>query len=64
MQHLISYAKSEGLKSLHGTVLSENATMLKMCRELGFNISRDPDDNTVYLVTLGLGSPGVVKLMQ
>ena len=64
MQHLISYAKSEGLKSLHGTVLSENVTMLKMCRELGFNISRDPDDNTVYLVTLDLGSPGVVKLMQ
>ena len=47
MQHLIRYGKSEGLKSLHGTVLSENVTMLKMCRELGFNISRDPDDNTV-----------------
>ena len=64
MQHLISYAKSEGLKSLHGTVLSENASMLKMCREQGFKLSRDPDDNTVYLVTLDLGSPGVMKLMQ
>ena len=64
MKHLISYAKSEGLKSLYGTVLSENATMLKMCHELGFNIRRDPDDETVYLVTLDLGSPGVVKLMQ
>ena len=64
MKHLISYAKSEGLKSLYGTVLSENATMLKMCRELGFNVRRDPDDETVYLVTLDLGSPGVVKLMQ
>ena len=45
-------------------MLSENATMLKMCRELGFKVKRDPDDNTVYLVTLDLGSPGVAKLMQ
>ena len=64
MRHLIRYAKGEGLKSLHGTVLKENATMLKMCRELGFDISLDPDDTTVYLVTLDLGSPGVMKLMQ
>ena len=64
MQHLVSYAKSEGLKSLYGTVLAENAMMLKMCHELGFNVHRDPDDGTVYLVTLDLGSPGVVKLMQ
>jgi acetyltransferase len=64
MQHLISYAKSEGLKSLYGSVLSENVNMLKMCRELGFHVSLDPDDKTVNLVTLDLSSPGVVKLMQ
>ena len=64
MQHLITYAKSEGLKSLYGSVLAENVNMLKMCRELGFNVTRDPDDGTVYLVTLDLASPGVVKLMQ
>jgi acetyltransferase len=64
MQHLISYAKSEGLKTLYGSVLCENVNMLQMCRELGFNVNRDPDDGTVYLVTLDLSSPGVVKLMQ
>jgi len=64
MQHLISYAKSEGLKTLYGSVLAENVNMLKMCRELGFNVSRDQDDGTVFLVTLDLSSPGVAKLMQ
>jgi acetyltransferase len=64
MQHLIRYAKSEGLKTLYGSVLAENTGMLKMCRELGFNISHDPEDSTVYLVTLDLASPAVRKLTQ
>jgi acetyltransferase len=64
MQHLISYAKSEGLKTLYGSVLRENTLMLQMCRELGFSVGRDPEDNTVYLVTLGLSSPAVKKLTQ
>ena len=64
MQHLITYAKSEGLKELYGTVLCENVNMLKMCRELGFSVKRNPEDETVYLVTLDLGSPSIAKLMQ
>ena len=36
MQHLIAYARSEKLQELHGSVLADNTTMLKMCRELGF----------------------------
>ncbi len=64
MQHLISYAKSEGLKELYGSVLCENTNMLKMCRELGFSVKRNPEDEMVYTVTLDLSSPGVVKLMQ
>jgi len=64
MKHLITYAKSEGLKSLYGTVLRENVNMVQMCRELGFNVRRDPDDEMVYLVTLDLGSPAVAKLTQ
>ena len=64
MQHLISYAKREGLKTLYGSVLAENVNMLKMCRELGFNVSRDQDDGTLFLVTLDLSSPGVAKLLQ
>jgi acetyltransferase len=64
MRRLISYAKSEGLKTLYGSVLSENTGMLQMCRELGFSVERDPEDNAVCLVTLDLSSPAVQKLTQ
>jgi acetyltransferase len=64
MRHLITYAKSEGLKTLYGSVLVENTGMLQMCRELGFSAERDPDDGAVYLVTLDLSSPAVQKLTQ
>jgi acetyltransferase len=64
MRHLIIYAKSEGLKTLYGSVLVENTGMLQMCRELGFSIERDPEDGAVYQVTLDLSSPAVQKLTQ
>jgi acetyltransferase len=54
MQQLIVYARHEGLKELFGSVLAENATMLKMCAELGFSITSDPADPTLRLVRLGL----------
>ena len=38
MQLIIEYAKSEGLKVISGDVLQENAVMLEMCRNLGFEI--------------------------
>ena len=44
MHHLIRYAESEGLRDLHGDVLAANERMLKMCRELGFDIAIDPED--------------------
>jgi len=56
MRHLIDYAKAEGLERLYGSVLSENVTMLRMCRELGFQTHRDPDDSTVFQVELPLNS--------
>jgi len=54
MQHLIAYARAEGLAILFGNVLAENSTMLRMCRELGFSIARDPDDATLFYVELKL----------
>ena len=54
MQLIIEYAKSEGLKRISGQVLKENATMLNMCRELGFTIKSDAADYTFYDVTLEL----------
>ena len=63
MRHLIRYAKSEGLKSLYGTVLKENATMIQMCEELGFQAKRDPDDPMLYAVTLDLNCEAVNSLL-
>jgi acetyltransferase len=54
MQHLIHYAESEGLRDLHGHVLAANVRMLEMCRELGFDISADPEDLTLRKVRLTL----------
>jgi acetyltransferase len=56
MQVLIDYATAEGLKSLRGQVLSENTTMLTMCRELGFTVKADPNDASTVLVSLDLTS--------
>lgn len=58
MRHLIDYAAAEGLEELHGTVLSENTTMLQMCRELGFTVASDPDDPAVQNVRLRLKAVG------
>jgi acetyltransferase len=54
MALMIEYARSEGLDRIEGQVLSENATMLRMCAELGFHMERDPTDPTITLATLSL----------
>ncbi len=56
MQLIIGYAKSEGLKRISGQILQENAVMLKMCRELGFEIKTDAEDRGLCDVTLTLES--------
>jgi acetyltransferase len=54
MQLIIEYARAEGLSRLGGQVLQENFTMLKMCRELGFEVRTDADDRGVCDVMLVL----------
>ncbi len=54
MQHLIDYARHEGLAELYGAILAENTTMLRMCHELGFNIGPDPGDGSTKRVELDL----------
>jgi acetyltransferase len=55
MQHLLGYARSEGLKEIHGQVLAANATMLAMCSEFGFEIEATDVDIGLRLVRLELG---------
>jgi acetyltransferase len=54
MQLILEYARGEGLKRIHGQVLNENTTMLRMCRELGFDLKPDSDDCDLTLATYDL----------
>ena len=54
MQLIIEYARAEGLRTIHGQVLQENAVMLDMCRELGFEVGHDPQEPGSALVKLQL----------
>jgi len=54
MQRMIAYARMIGLKIVHGQVLAENTTMLRMCRDLGFAIDDDPSSKEIKVVTLDL----------
>jgi len=54
MQLMIEYARSEGIRTIKGEVLRENAMMLQMCRDLGFHIASDPEEPTAVIVTLDL----------
>ncbi|MCB1483840.1 MAG: bifunctional acetate--CoA ligase family protein/GNAT family N-acetyltransferase [Hyphomicrobiaceae bacterium] len=54
MQHLITYARAEGVRSITGLVLSENTTMIEMARRLGFKMTIGEDDPEVVEVRLDL----------
>jgi acetyltransferase len=56
MELMISYARAEGLRRIHGQVLAENSTMLAMCRELGFATKADPHDPGIVNVSLPLAT--------
>ena len=56
MQLIIKYARSEGVKRISGQILQGNTVMLKMCRDLGFEIKTDPNDRGLRDVTLTLGN--------
>lgn len=51
MKHVIAFAQEKGLHDVHGQVLAENTTMLKMCEELGFHVTNgsEPGVKTVKL---------------
>ena len=61
MEILIEYARAEGISALQGEVLAENATMLRMCAELGFSISQSPTDSNIRLVKLPIQSANATK---
>jgi acetyltransferase len=54
MRRMIAYARAAGLARIKGQVLTENATMLRMCTELGFTIADEPAGSFMKVVTLDL----------
>jgi acetyltransferase len=52
MKLIVEYARAEDIKSIEAQVLTENVTMLEMCREFGFEITSDPRDPDTCLVKL------------
>lgn len=54
MQYVIDYARYIGLDRLRGDVMTANRAMMQMCRELGFECRRHPEDPSVSVVTLTL----------
>jgi acetyltransferase len=62
MQLIIEHARTEGIKTIEGQVLRENASMLAMCRELGFEITADPNDVGICIARLtALRQPRIHK---
>ena len=52
MEHMIDYARAEGIGIVEGQVLFGNTTMLEMSKQLGFAVTSDPNHPQVALVTL------------
>ena len=61
MQLIIEYARAEGLAVIEGQVLSENAAMLAMCKQLGFDIGLDPRDPGTFIVKLAVRTTGAIQ---
>ena len=54
LHRLIEYAKTDGLKRIEGIILSENIKMLKMCREIGFQLAPELDGAGTIRATLDI----------
>ncbi len=57
MRALIDEAARRGLKEMEGFVLSQNQSMLRLARRLGFRIESEPGDPTVRVCRLALAAP-------
>jgi acetyltransferase len=54
MRRIIDYARSRGIRRIFGEVLSDNRSMLALCKVLGFSRRSVPGDPGVMEVTLNL----------
>jgi acetyltransferase len=59
MTRLAQVARSRGLKTMTGTVLGANASMLALCEALGFVIHADADDAQLRVARLDLEAAAI-----
>jgi len=52
LDRLLELARERGIGVVHGDVLAENGPMLAVCRRLGFEQRRDPDDPSCMRVSI------------
>lgn len=63
MRKLICIAADKGFPVMEGTVLAENHHMIQFCRNLGFSVSRDPEDPTNVIASLELTSQYIEQVL-
>jgi acetyltransferase len=56
MRALLETARTRGLRTMDGIVLRANRKMLRLARQLGFELRHDPDDRSVVRVQRRLDS--------
>ncbi len=54
LSSLLTAAKTDGLRRLVGTTMSENDGMLKLARKLGFRLAKEPGTASITNMTLDL----------
>jgi len=54
LQHLIDYARADGLERIEGIILANNTRMLSMCRQFGFHVEHHPQEPGLMLASLDL----------
>jgi acetyltransferase len=59
LRRIIDYARTRGIGEVYGEVLSDNRTMLRLCRAFGFTLQAVPGDPGVIRVTLPLCCGGL-----
>ena len=54
LEKLMAVARYRGMRRIYGDVLATNVAMLALARQLGFNLSRVPDDPTLTRIEFEL----------
>lgn len=54
MEMLLGYARAKKIPELYGQIMRDNAGMIKMCKEFGFQVVSDDADPRYFMTTIPL----------